>query len=275
MNKQIVLAKRPVGMVTESCFETAAAPVPELGEGQALMQVEYLGIDPTIRGWINEGGNYFPGVVIGEPVRSNGIGRVVVTNDPETYPIGRAFTMLTGWQEFVVAEKDPFPPYTIVPEDVSVLDVLSVLGHVGLTAYLGVLRVAKPQEGETFCVSAAASSVGSVAGQIAKMPVAFHLNGTGGVLLDNAGYWGEARVGATGRKRIHEILRFEGSLNALATQLRPDEGQRAWLVEAGLAGSVLVHDPEGWTGGWLGFRYSLPVTHADMIDPQPRAASST
>jgi hypothetical protein len=103
-----------------------------------------------------------------------------------------------------------------------------------------------------------------------RLPVALHLNGTGGVLLDNAGYWGEARVGATGRKRIHEILRFEGSLNVLATQLRPDEGERAWLAEAGLAGSVLVHDPEGWTGGWLGFRYSLPVTHADMIDPQPR-----
>jgi hypothetical protein len=103
-----------------------------------------------------------------------------------------------------------------------------------------------------------------------RLPLAFHLNGNGGVLLDRTGYWGQARAGATGRKRIHEILRFEGSLDALATQLRPDEGERAWLVEAGLAGSVLARDPEGWTGGWLGFRYSLPVTHADMIDPQPR-----
>jgi NADPH-dependent curcumin reductase CurA len=169
MNKQIVLAKRPVGMVTESCFEPAEAPVPELGEGQALMRVEYVGIDPTIRGWLNEGGNYFPGVAIGEPVRSNGVARVIETNDPETYPLGRAFTMLTGWQEYVVAEKDPFPPYTMEPEDVSPLDVLGVRGHIGLTAYLGVLKVAQPQPGETFVISAAASAVGSVAGQIAKM----------------------------------------------------------------------------------------------------------
>ena len=103
-----------------------------------------------------------------------------------------------------------------------------------------------------------------------RLPVALHLNGTSGVMLDRSGYWGQARAGAIGRKRIHEIIRFEGSLDALATQLRPDEGERAWLVEAGLAGAMLVRDPEGWTGGWLGFRYWLPVTHADMIDPQPR-----
>jgi hypothetical protein len=103
-----------------------------------------------------------------------------------------------------------------------------------------------------------------------RLPLALHVNGTGGVLLDRAGAWGSVRAGATGRKRIHEIIRFEGSLDALATQLRPDESERTWLVEAGLAGSMLARDPEGWTGGWLGFRYSLPIGHADMIDPQPR-----
>ena len=66
-------------------------------------------------------------------------------------------------------QSNPFPPITMVPEDVKLTDVLGVLGHIGITAYIGVLEVAKPQPGETFLVSAAASGVGSIAGQIAKM----------------------------------------------------------------------------------------------------------
>jgi NADPH-dependent curcumin reductase CurA len=169
VNRQVVLAKRPVGMVTESCFETTEVLVPELGDGEALLEVRYLGIDPTIRGWIDERGNYMAGVAIGEPVRSNGVGVVVETNNPDEYPMGRAFMHLTGWQQYCVVQSNPFPPITMVPEAVDLIDVLGALGHVGVTAYIGVLEVAKPKAGETFCVSAAASSVGSIAGQIAKM----------------------------------------------------------------------------------------------------------
>jgi NADPH-dependent curcumin reductase len=169
VNRQVVLAKRPVGMVTESCFETAEVPVPALGEGEALLEVRYLGIDPTIRGWIDERGNYMPPVAIGETVRSNGVGVVVETNNPDEYPMGRAFMHLTGWQQYCVVQSNPFPPITMVPEGVDLTDVLGVLGHVGITAYVGVLEVAKPKPGQTFCVSAAGSSVGSIAGQIAKL----------------------------------------------------------------------------------------------------------
>jgi NADPH-dependent curcumin reductase CurA len=168
-NRQIVLAQRPVGAVTEACFDVAETDVPALGEGEALLEVRYLGIDPTIRGWLDERGNYMPGVVIGEAVRSNGVGVIVETNNPEEYPLGRAFMHLTGWQQYCVVQANPFPPITMVPEDVELTDVLGALGHIGITAYVGVLRVAKPQEGETFLVSAAASGVGSIAGQIAKM----------------------------------------------------------------------------------------------------------
>src|SRR6266404_5540229 len=168
-NRQVVLAKRPVGMVAESCFAFTETPVPQLGEGEALLEVRYLGIDPTIRGWLDERGNYMAGVGIGEVVRSNGVGVVVETNNSDEYPLGRAFMHLTGWQQYCVVQSNPFPPITMVPENVDVLDVLGVLGHVGITAYVGVLEVARPQPNETFCVSAAASSVGSIAGQIAKM----------------------------------------------------------------------------------------------------------
>ena len=155
--------------MSEACFEVAEREVPALGEGEALLEVRYLGIDPTIRGWLDERGNYMPGVAIGEPVRSNGVGVIVETNNPEEYPLGRAFMHLTGWQQYCVVQSNPFPPITMVPEDVQLTDVLGALGHIGITAYVGVLRVACPQPGETFLVSAAASGVGSIAGQIAKM----------------------------------------------------------------------------------------------------------
>jgi NADPH-dependent curcumin reductase CurA len=169
VNRQIVLAKRPVGMVTESCFEAIEREVPRLGEGEALFEVQHVAIDPTIRGWINERGNYFAGVAIGEPVRSNGVGVVVETNNPDEYPLGAAFMHLTGWQQYCVVQSNPFPPITRVPEGTKPIDVLGVMGNTGITAYVGVMKVAQPQEGETFCVSSGASSVGSIAGQIAKM----------------------------------------------------------------------------------------------------------
>ena len=97
------------------------------------------------------------------------MGVVVETNNPEEYPLGRAFMHLTGWQQYCVVQSNPFPPITMVPEGVQLTDVLGALGHIGITAYVGVLRVACPQPGETFLVSAAASGVGSIAGQIAKM----------------------------------------------------------------------------------------------------------
>ena len=164
-----MLARRPVGAVSESCFGVAECEVPPLGEGEALLEVRYLGIDPTIRGWLDERGNYMPGVAIGECVRSNGVGVVVETNNDEEYPLGRAFMHLTGWQQYCIVQSNPFPPITMVPEGVPLTDVLGALGHIGVTAYVGVLRVACPQPGETFVVSAAASGVGSIAGQIAKM----------------------------------------------------------------------------------------------------------
>jgi hypothetical protein len=105
----------------------------------------------------------------------------------------------------------------------------------------------------------------------AKRHLALTLDGKSGVLVDRDGYWGEARFGARGRKEMHKAVRFEGNLSALGTQLRPDARDNTWLVETALGGSVLFHDPDhGIVGGWLGFNYSLPVAHANSLEPQPR-----
>ena len=168
-NRAVVLRKRPEGAVTEDCFEPVDLTKPDIGPGEALLEVRYVGIDPTIRGWLDERGNYMAAVGIGEVVRSNGVGVVVETNDPEKYPLGRAIMAMTGWQQYrLLAAEEPLP-VTILDENVELLDTLNVMGHVGVTAYLGVIEVAKPQAGETFVVSAAAGGVGAIAGQIAKL----------------------------------------------------------------------------------------------------------
>jgi NADPH-dependent curcumin reductase CurA len=171
VNRQVVLAKRPIGMVTESCFELREAPIPEIGDGEALVRVTHVAIDPAIRGWLNERGNYLPGVAIGEPVRSNG-GGVVVASKNEHLPVGCVAMALTGWQDYCVISfgtPDVFRNATVLPKGTDPLDVLTVYGQTGVTAWVGVNLVAPPEQGQTFVVSAAASGVGSIAGQLAKL----------------------------------------------------------------------------------------------------------
>jgi NADPH-dependent curcumin reductase CurA len=172
VNRRIVLARRPVGMVEESCFAPAEAPIPSPGDGEVLVQVEYVSIDPAIRGWLGErGSGYLPGVAIGDPVRSNGVGRVVESN-AESLPVGTDVTILSGWQEYAVGGTDwsrPFELVTAIPEGATTLEAVTLLGQAGMTAWAAVTQVLRPTEGQTFVVSAAASAVGSLAGQLAKM----------------------------------------------------------------------------------------------------------
>jgi NADPH-dependent curcumin reductase CurA len=172
INRQIVLAKRPVGMATPDCFEAATAEIPEPGEGQALIRVLCFSIDPAIRGWIDaRGSGYMPAIEIGEPVRANGAG-VVIKSRSEKMPVGTLVTALTGWQEYALAGSDMSDLMhfaTPLPEGTEPEMAVTVFGQIAATAYASLVRVAPPQEGQTFLVSAAASGVGSLAGQIAKL----------------------------------------------------------------------------------------------------------
>ena len=81
VNHQFRLAKRPVGMVQRSDFEYAEAPVAEPGEGEVLVKILYISLDPAMRGWMNEGKSYVPPVGIGEVMRAGAVGRVIASNE--------------------------------------------------------------------------------------------------------------------------------------------------------------------------------------------------
>jgi NADPH-dependent curcumin reductase CurA len=163
LNQRITLAQRPVGMPDESAFATDEIPVPPLGEGQALVEVSWLSIDPTIRGWMAYD-TYLPAIEIGAPIRSGGIGTIIESRN-ERYPVGaRVFGML-DWQRYAVRERG----LRILPDGVPPEAALSVFGTTGLTAYFGLLDVGRPNEGETVLVSGAAGATGSIVGQIARI----------------------------------------------------------------------------------------------------------
>lgn len=165
-NRRITLARRPEGLPVAEDFATDEVDLPELAEGEALVRVRYVSIDPTIRTWISGARSYFPPVEIGEVVRSPGAGEVVATRC-DAYEVGQLVTTLPGWQEYAVVRDDAFT--TKVPEGVDATAVLGVLGQNGMAAYVGVVDVGRAKEGETVVVSAAAGATGSVAGQIAKV----------------------------------------------------------------------------------------------------------
>ncbi|MFN8112231.1 MAG: NADP-dependent oxidoreductase [Solirubrobacterales bacterium] len=167
-NRRFLLRERPKERVDADTFELVTEPVPEIKDGEALIRTEYVSIDPTNRTWLNDTPTYLPPVGIGEVVRAGGIGRVVASKHPN-YEEGKLVQGFTGWQEWLVASDEaPLLPVTEIPGVESPSAYLGVLGMTGLTAWVGIREIAKPAEGETVVVSAAAGAVGSVAGQLAK-----------------------------------------------------------------------------------------------------------
>jgi hypothetical protein len=174
VNRRVVLAERPEGLVGPTTTRLEETPVPEIAEGEALVKVAYLSIDPTIRGWMNDAPGYLPPIGIGEVVRSGGIGEVVASRSSR-YAVGDQVFGSTGWQEYAVAGGG-LQSMEVLEKDVEPTLALGVLGVTGITAYFGLLEVGALREGDTVVVSGAAGATGSTAGQIAK------INGAGTVI---------------------------------------------------------------------------------------------
>jgi NADPH-dependent curcumin reductase CurA len=166
-NRRFLLAERPVGPVDENTYEMATEPIPEIGEGEALVKVGWISIDPTNRMWIGEEPTYLPPVAIGEVMRGLGLGEVVASNN-QNFPVGARVQGLTGWQDYTVISDEM--PLMVIPDEVEAEapTLLGALGMTGVTAWFGMMEIGEPKEGDTVVVSAAAGAVGSVAGQLAK-----------------------------------------------------------------------------------------------------------
>ncbi len=167
LNRQILLRRRPTGLVQPDDTELITSPAPEPAEGEALVRTTYVGVDAAARTWLDGQPGYLPPVELGDVIRAAGIGEVVASRC-DAYAVGDVVTTLTGFQEYVIVRDDLFTTPTPSPE-VDQLAVMSVYGPTGATAYFGMTGIGRPQPGETVVVSAAAGATGSVAGQIAKI----------------------------------------------------------------------------------------------------------
>jgi NADPH-dependent curcumin reductase CurA len=166
VHRQVVLRRRPVGLVAAEDVELVEVPIPELAEGEALVRTTYVGIDAAVRTWLDGQGGYLPPLELGDPVRAAGVGEVVATRC-DAYQVGDVVTTLTGFAERCVVRDDLFT--TVIPGVVDHEAMLAVYGSTGATAYFGMTDIGRPQPGETVVVSAAAGATGSLAGQIAKI----------------------------------------------------------------------------------------------------------
>ncbi|MHB1087389.1 MAG: NADP-dependent oxidoreductase [Acidimicrobiales bacterium] len=167
MNRQIILAQRPVGAIDDTTTSLVESPRPTCGPDQALIKVGILSIDPTIRTWMNDAPGYLPPIGIGDVIRSSGAGMVVESNSSR-YAVGDVVYGMTNWQEWVIADEQN--KFTVLPKGMGLdlATVMNVLGVTGITAYFGLIDVGHFREGDVVVVSGAAGATGSVVGQIAK-----------------------------------------------------------------------------------------------------------
>ena len=166
VNHQFQLAARPVGLPKRDDWLYTEAPVTEPGDGEVLVKILYVSLDPAMRGWMNDSRSYIPPVGIGEVMRALAAGEVIASNHPGL-SVGDHVTGLLGVQEYAIADGNAVTKVdtTLAPLPVH----LGALGMPGMTAYFGLLDIGNPAPGETVVVSGAAGAVGGVAGQIAKL----------------------------------------------------------------------------------------------------------
>jgi NADPH-dependent curcumin reductase CurA len=141
--------------------------VPPLEEGQVLVRNLYLSVDPTNRAWVNDVDSYLPPVGIGEVMRGIAIGRVEQSRN-SAFKEGSIVQGMLGWQEYALGNGEGL---SLLPDNPSIplTAYFGLFGHIGMTAYFGLLDIGKPQAGETLVVSAAAGATGSLVGQIGKI----------------------------------------------------------------------------------------------------------
>src|SRR3979411_1972801 len=181
VNRQILLVEKPAGKLGPEHFKMSKAAIPEPKDGEVLARVRYISLDAANRAWMH-GANYRAAVEPNTGMAGGGLAEVVSSKAPGLAPGDIVFGD-TGWQDYAAV---PAKHLTKMPKIEPMTHLLSVYGIAGLTAHFGLLQIGKPKEGETVVVSAAAGSVGSIVGQIAKIR-GCHVGGIAGGT--DKGHW--------------------------------------------------------------------------------------
>ncbi|WP_218352982.1 NADP-dependent oxidoreductase [Alteromonas lipotrueiana] len=165
-NIQWLLAARPKGEPTRGDWKHNETQTRSPEKGEILVKVEYISLDPAMRGWMNEGKSYIEPVELGDVMRAGAVGEVIESGD-DNFSAGDKVYGSFGVQQYATCSAQGV--HKVDPELAPLERYLGVLGMPGMTAYFGLLKTGLPEAGETVVVSGAAGAVGSVVGQIAKI----------------------------------------------------------------------------------------------------------
>ena len=160
------LVKRPVGEPKREDFAFDTEAVGEIADGQLLVKIFYLSLDPAMRGWMNDARSYIAPVGLGDVMRAGGIGTVILSKHPK-FLAGDTVSGMLNVQEYVISDGKGM--VKVDPKLAPLTTYLNVLGMPGMTAYFGLLESGQPKAGETLVVSGASGAVGATVGQVGKI----------------------------------------------------------------------------------------------------------
>jgi len=166
INKQWRLKARPIGEPSADTWDYTESEIPAIKEGQLLIKIEYISLDPAMRGWLNDAKSYIEPVQIGDVMRAGTVGKVVESK-LDGFVAGDYVCGHNGVQSYAVSDGNGL--YKVDPNLAPLPYYLGVLGMPGMTGYFGLLKTGQPKAGETVVVSGAAGAVGGLVGQIAKI----------------------------------------------------------------------------------------------------------
>jgi NADPH-dependent curcumin reductase CurA len=264
MNRQVLLIARPKGVAQVEHFAIREAPAPAPADGQILVRNNFLSVEPAMRGWIADTGNYSAAVELQSVMRALAVGEVVESRHAD-FRAGDVVTGWFGWQELATVDASAVMR-KIVETDLPRSLALGVLGLNGVTALLALTLIGEPKPGDHVLVSTAAGSVGSAVGQIAKILGCRTIGITGGAqkvaqCLDLFGYDAAIDYKAPGLAEALDAacpggvqVYFDNTAGAISDAVYPRLAVGARVVICGTA-SIASWDP--WPTGPRAERHLL------------------
>ena len=164
-SKEIQLASRPEGIPQDKNFKLVETKIDDPADGQVLIRNIWMSVDPYMRGRMMDVRSYVPPFQIDQPLEGGAIGQVVASKSGSLAK-GDYVSHMLGWREYALASESAVQK--IKPTDLPLESYLGVLGMPGMTAYVGLMKVAQLKDNENVFISAASGAVGAVACQIAK-----------------------------------------------------------------------------------------------------------